>query len=489
MKLLRYAAVIVLLGCIVVAPRPALAALRGEIHVHSDVSTGDFSLDGLADLAEKQGVDVLMLSENYLVRIEYSLPPFRALTRVTYADRSVRAYGIERFLARVAATQRRFPRLVIIPGVEVIPHYYWTGSPFDLDMTLHDTQKNLLIFGLSDAAKLRGLPVIGNGAGQFTLASVIDVVPALLLIPGVRLLLVKRQQRIRIGRAWVIVRRRRWITGTLFCVIGTVAAVRAWPFGGDRYPYWQNPGLAPHQDLINHVHDLGGITVWSFPEARDTGERFVGPVHVSWRTDPYPDDLLRTSRYTAFGAVYEDTTSFEHAGRGWDTVLGQYARGERSQPAWAMAESGFHGFHAGKRIGHVQTVFLTNDRSEAGVLDTFKRGRMYALLRSGTAPLSLAEFTVTGGSTSAGTGETLRIPAGTLLEVRIGVDIGGGAAQPIRVNLVRNGSIVASWAADAPCRLVYREPFDGAPGYFRLGVGVVNTPGRLLSNPIFVKAS
>ena len=89
--------------------------------------------------------------------------------------------------------------------------------------------------------------------------------------------------------------------------------MRAWPFAVDRYPSWTSPGVAPYQDLIDHVERTGGSAVWSFPEARDDGERKFGPVLVRHRTGRYPDDLLRTVRYTAYGAIYEDTTTFERA--------------------------------------------------------------------------------------------------------------------------------------------------------------------------------
>jgi hypothetical protein len=475
------------LTCAAAGPAGALEALRAELHAHTDISTGDFSLDALADLAGKRGIDVLLLSENYLVRIEYGLPPFRALTRVVHEERSVLSHGADRYLARVAATRRRFPRLVIVPGVEVIPHYYWTGSPVNFDLTLHDTQKNVLVFGISDPEKLNALPAIGSGGTRFSLASLVDVLPVVLLVPGVRFIIVKRQQRIRVGRAWVIVRRRRWIIGTVCCLIGALAVVRAFPFSAERYAYWQPLGVAPHQALIDQVREWGGVTVWSFPEARDAGQRFVGPVRVSWRTEPYADDLLRTFRYTAFGALYEDTTRFEQPGRGWDRMLGEYVAGERSQPAWAVAESGFHGYRAGKQVGAVQTVFLASERSEAGVLDAFKRGRMYGLLRLDGPQLALGDFSVTDGSAVAGLGETLSVPAGTPIMVQIGLDVQGGTTQRVRVNLVKNGTIVQGWASEAPGALTYRDTFDGTPSFYRVDVMAVGAPSRLLGNPVFVK--
>ena len=142
--------------------------------------------------------------------------------------------------------------------------------------------------------------------------------------------MLKRRAAQRVGHAVVVVRRRRWLAGGFLCAVGALALARAWPFTGDPYPPYSGLGLAPHQALIDYVDRLGGVTVWSLPEARDSGEQWFGPVHVAWQTDPYPDDLLRTFRYTAFGAIYEDTTRFDLGGGGWDQLLRQYAAGERS---------------------------------------------------------------------------------------------------------------------------------------------------------------
>jgi hypothetical protein len=458
--------------------------LPALLHVHSTLSTGDFSLDELAELAEKAGLGALLLSENYLLRIEYGLPPFRALTRVVSEQRSVLGGGgAARFLAEVAEAQQRNPRVLLIPGVEVVPHYYWTGSPVALDMTANNTQKNLLVFGLA-AGPLEALPVTGNAAaGRFDWSVALDLVPGLLLIPGALLLATKRRSTQRVGYAVLVVRRRRWLAGGLLCAVGALALARAWPFTAEPDPPYADLGLVPHQALIDYVDKLGGVTVWSFPEARDSGEQWYGPVRVSWRTDPYPDDLLRTSRYTAFGAVYEDTTRVELPGGGWDQLLLQYARGERSRPAWAVGESGFHDFTAGKGIGPVQTVLLVSERSERAALDAMKRGRMYALLRGADSALTLAEFAVTDGVGNARSGDTLRTPAGAPLEVRVSVDTADGASRAVRVALVRNGALAGAWAAATPFRVVHREVYDGAPAFYRLDV---RGPGRLLSNPIFV---
>ena len=468
------------------APAAALERVRGVVHVHSDLSTGDFSLEGLVGLADQQGIGALLLSENFLARVDYALPPFRALTRVSREERAVGA-DPARYLARVAEVQARLPHVLLIPGVEVIPHYYWTGSPFALDMTVHDVQKNLLVFGLTDPQALAALPVAGNApGGTYTVQSVLDALPVLLVIPGVVLLVRRRAVRARLGRgAWVVVRRRAWGPGLVCCALGVAALVRGWPFTSDGLSPWHDLGTAPYQALIDHVDKAGGVTVWSLPEARDTGEQYVGPVRVGWLTEPYGDDLLRTFRYTAFGAVYEDTSTFEQPGAGWDRLLAEYARGERSRPAWALAESAFHGHTAGKQVGPVQTVFLVADKSEAGVLEAFRRGRMYAVQRTRELGFDLTEFSATAGAATAGMGETLSAPAGMPIDVRIALDATDGGRHDVRVTLVRNGGLEVLERGATPFRAVRRLTAGDAPLVLR--VEARGAQQRVLSNPIFVK--
>jgi len=351
-------------------------------------------------------------------------------------------------------------------------------------MTVHNEQKNLLVFGLA-APALESLPVTGNAAaGRFAWRAALNLVPGLLLIPGALLLATKWRSLQRVGRAVVVVRRRRWLAGGVLCAVGALALARAWPFSEDPDPPYSDLGLVPHQALIDYVDKFAGVTVWSLPEVQDSSEEWFGPLRVSRRTDPYPEDLMRTFRYTAFGAVYEDSTRFELPGGGWDQLLRQYAAGERSRPAWAVGESAFHNVTAGKSVGGVQTVFLVSERSERAVLDAMKRGRMYALLRGAEPGLALAEFAVSDGDGNAVSGETLTTREGAPLEVRVGVDAVDGSARAVHVVLVRNGTLAGAWTATTPFRVVHREVYDGAPAFYRLDV---RGQGRLLSNPIFMK--
>jgi len=459
--------------------------LPAIVHVHSDLSSGEFSLEELTDMAERQGLGAVLLTENYLNRVEYSLPPFRALTRVTYESRSVHG-RLDEYLARVAQARAVRPRVLVLPGVEVMPHYYWSGSPLSLALTLHDTQKNLLVWGL-DARALAALPVIGNAAGGIAgLQTLLDVLPVVLIVPGGLLLTRPRARRRMLGRAVVVERRRAWLPGLVLCALGVTTIVRAWPFTQPVHSAWADAGSAPYQDLIDYVERAGGVSVWSLPEAADSGRQAVGPVQVSWTTEPYPDDLLRTFGYTAFGALYEDTTRVERPGEAWDRLLLEYAAGQRTRVPWALAESAFHDNSAGKRVGTIQTVFFVRERTEAGVLEALRAGRMYALQRTRDAGLALAELIAIAGDAAAISGQTLRATPGAPVEVRVAIATLDQRPVNARMTLIRNGSVVAAWSGTTPLRATHRETWDGRPAVFR--VEARGAGGRLLSNPVFVRA-
>ena len=464
-----------------------LTPLPAVVHVHSDLSTGQYTLEELAEMAHRQGIGALLVSENYLNRVEYGLPPFRALTRMSHESPSVHG-RLAAYLARVAAARAARPGVLLVPGVEVMPHYRWMGSPLGLELAISGTQKNLLVFGVTDPATLAALPVIGNAtAGEYSLQSLLDALPVVLAIPGVLLLFLKRRRPRRIGSAVVVFARRQWGPGLVLCALAAATLVRGWPFTSTAYSAYEDPGAAPHQAVIDWVEQRGGAAVWSFPEARDAGTHTIGPLRVSWSTEPYPDDLLRTFRYTAFGAVYEETTTVERPGGAWDRILAQYAAGERSRPAWGLGESGFHDTNAGKRLGRVQTVFFVRERTEAGVLEALRQGRLYALHRTPQTALTLGEFGATSGQSRAVSGETLRPAPGATVDIALAIDAAGTPATDLKVVLVKDGTIAQAWAGATPFRGMHREAWDGRPAVFRIearGAG-----GRLLSSPIFVKPS
>ncbi len=491
-----------------IASAEAWRQVPAVLHAHSDFSTGDFPLDRLVALAESQGVDALLLAENYHLKVEYGLFPFRSLLRFTREEPSVLSRGAENYLSSVAEVRRRFPRMLVLPGVEVVPQYVWRGSLLTGDLTMWNLQKNILVFGVTDPEALKRLPTTGNPAlARPSIEGLIDALPGLLILPGLWLLLRKRRSRKSVGRFVVVEEQRPWLSGSLLVLIGVAVLVWGYPFYSDPWsPYRDDLGVEAHQALIDQVEALGGATVWSFPEAGDFSQQKLFFLSLTVKTEPYPDDLIRTFRYTGFGGIYEQPTRFTEPGGNWDYLLGKYLAGERSRPSWAVGESGFHGLRGAKKIGPIQTVFLVREKSEAAILEALKAGRMYALRRGPGYALSLDDFALVRAKSgrpeakreqapgreipeAAVSGETLAVPAGGEIEVRGSIQASDGGEHPIRVTLVRNGEIARVWAAKTPFRIAHRDGFAGRPAYYRLDVRGPSRDHHLLSNPIFVKPS
>src|SRR5213594_1442365 len=355
-------------------PGQAWRPVTTVFHVHSDMSTGSDSLESLVAQARSYGIEAIILTDNLLLRYEYGLFPLRGLIRRTVALPSIMNSGVDRYFEAIREVNRRHPDVLVVPGVEVVPHYYWTGSLIGKDLTMHDSQKNILVVGLPSETDYKRLPVAGNYAAyEFGWPTVLWLSPVLLVAPAIWLLNRRAERKVSVG------------LGVLFLIVAGLLLFNNYPFGRPPFDIYQDGnGLQPYQRLIEYVRERGGLTVWSMPEVRDSHRYSFGRLGiVTVKTDPYPDVLLQTRHYTAFGALYEDTITSTDSGGVWDAVLGEYASGRRATPVWGMGESVFHSRgQAGKELFDVETILWVRERTEPALLDAMAKGRMYTVLRS-----------------------------------------------------------------------------------------------------------
>jgi hypothetical protein len=82
-------------------------------------------------------------------------------------------------------------------------------------------------------------------------------------------------------------------------------------------------------------------------------------------------------------------------------------------------------------------------------------------------------------------GETLRAPAGTPIELRLGVAASDGRRHDLRVAVVGNGKLRVLERGATPLVIVHREISDGTPLVLRADVR--GTQQRVLTNPIIVR--
>lgn len=473
---------------------PVLRPVVTVLHAHSTWSSGALSLEDLIAQARSRNVEAVFLAENHLQRFEYGLPPLRTLLRHRVEYPSVLPKGPDAFLRAVHAVNEKQRDVLIIPGVETIPHYFWTGNLLGGTLTMHNAQKNVLALGLYRAEDYQALPVVGNdGSARWGLGSLWLLSPVLLIIGGVWLLRVKRRRVIRLRHFRVAEERRLIGPGVLCLAAGILLLANNYPFRPPSVsPYDDAAGLTPHQNVIDFVAARGGISVWSLPEARDHQVVTVAGLRATIRTDPSPEDLLRTDRFAAFGGIYEDTTTFTEPGQGWDQLLLEFLHGRRAAPAWAVGEAAFHfEGQAGKRFGDVQTVILAARKDAAAILDSLRAGHAYALLRTPEEGLALDRFqAISPDAPAAEAGSRLALRAGARPEIHAVVGTAGGKRLPVEVRLIRSGSLVQTFRGDTPLALRWTDaPLTmGSKSFFRLDIRAAGGH-RLLSNPVFLDAS
>ena len=458
--------------------------LLATVHVHSTASTGELTVEALAQRAEQLGLDVLILTDNFSLRYEYGLWPLPGLLKHRVSFPSVLEYGIERYLDEIAAAQSRHPKLIILPGVEVAPHYYWTGSLVRRTLTMHNAQRNLLVLGLSKPEDYRSLPASGNPASNtFDWRGAVNGAPILLVVPAVWL-----WRPFRLGGVRQLSRR------TVACVLMALAVTlvaNAWPLSQPAFStYDERLGYRPYQALIDDVREKGGLVFWSMTEARDFHEYAAGLLGVvTIKTESHPEALLMTTGYTGFGGLYQDGRTIIKPGELWDRLLQLPANEQRPIPV-LIGELAFHGLSdAGKDLHRLMTVLSVRERTVAGVMEALRSGHAYAVGEGDHhVQLRLDEFRVAcqSGSKSASVGDRLDPADARDLMVRLSITASDRDRHPVKVRVIRSGQVVAQLAGETPFRIDWPDTNAPTEEPMTYRVEITGT-GELLSNPIFVR--
>ena len=71
--------------------------------------------------------------------------------------------GAAKYLRAIRKARQKYPEMIIIPGSEANPFYYWTGSYFKKTLTAHDYERRILTIGMEEPKDYENLPVLHNG--------------------------------------------------------------------------------------------------------------------------------------------------------------------------------------------------------------------------------------------------------------------------------------------------------------------------------------
>lgn len=199
-----------------------LFQVPAAIQIASTVSDGKYSLDEIVRTARENGIKIVILGERDFMRWEYGLWPLRGLIKKTVESNSLFAYGIERYFKEIERLRKQNPDMLIIPGVESAPFYYWEGSPFRENLKIKNWHKHMLIVGLKKIEDYENIPSLSNPRG---------------------------------------------------------------PGGSFRYDqYHGDLGPKPYQNLIDYVNQRDGLIYWAHPEAGNISSR--GDIGIETREYP-----------------------------------------------------------------------------------------------------------------------------------------------------------------------------------------------------------
>jgi hypothetical protein len=448
----------------------------GLIDLRTDFSDGSHTLEHIIHLAKKRDFDVLFITDHDRKVLEYGVRPFQNIIKKRVETASINKGGPVNYLNMIRSASKQHPDMILIPGAESAPFYYWRGSYFKKNLTVCDWEKHLIVVGMETPEDFAELPILHNGYSTRHLSSRVSLgllLPIISFAAGLFLITKRRILR---------------VSGIVLSFVSLLLLLNNHPFRSSPYDQYHGyQGIAPYQLLIDYVNSRGGMVFWNHPETKSGG----GKIDFIFKdTPPYPQVLIESINYTGFAALYGESPTITEPGNAWDMVLKEYCSGQRGRPAWGISSADFHKEGAaGEKLGNFTTVFLVKHKSKEDILEALRNGRMYAYRGDVTLPrLVLEDFSIFDSKTSMRgvMGESISIKNYPVLNIRV------TALSPERgniatVRLIREGELLNTFSGEIPltinCTDEYFEPEKKT--YYRLDVR--DTKNRIIvSNPIFV---
>lgn len=443
----------------------------GLIDLRTPFSDGEHDLDFLVNLARKRGFEVLVLNDHERMAMEYGVFPLRNIIKKKVEKPSVNLIGAQKYLDEVARVNSKYPDMLVIPGVETAPFYYWSGNPFTKGLTAHDWEKHILVMGLEKADDIAALPALHNKTASAYNSRQISLILVFLSVAILGLFIVR----------W---KNFRFI-GLILIVSGGAFSLNAALFNSSQFDqYHGEQGIAPYQRLIDYVNDKGGVTFWNHPETR-TGIGKKDIIRVE--TKPYPEVLNDSKEYTGFATLYGDLITAIEPGNKWDKVLLEYCNGQRTKPVWGISTADYHGEgESGEELGNFATIFLMKQLTSDAVYNALKNGKMYTTQGAYHKRGILSEFSIfdKDRGISAVSGDELPLTQPATIKIKVHAYDGG--AYKAKVRLIRDGELAKSYTNTTPFTIEFEDSYfsKGKKSFYR--VFISGDMGRIVSNPIFV---
>ena len=281
--------------------------IEAILHIHSTYSfKGELTPEEIVGIAHEKGLGAVVFADDAIVKISYGVFPFRNLLKISVEETSVFKRGLHHYLRELEKVHRKYPSILVMPGLEVAPFYYWGKFPLLGKGIVRDWNKHMLVMGL-DERGFRSLPLAGCGplpCKPFKVKDLFRFWGVLSILLGISCFKKRAvSYRDEMGRILSPPSPLFRSIGWSLVLAGTLGLVENYPYCEPAVTIYSSVGkILPYQRVIDHVQKKGGLVFWAHPEARDI-PRTVGP--VTFLTNPYPEALEETKEYTGFAVFHE----------------------------------------------------------------------------------------------------------------------------------------------------------------------------------------
>ena len=466
----------ILLILLVLSPSTVFAnylQLDAVVGVKTRFSSGCSTIEEVAEIARQRSVDVVLYTDLIRNSLEYGITPFERIFRKKEEMASILTSSATGYLSEIQTVNSKIPDVLLIPGMEANPFYYWTGSVFKDDLVAHDFEKRLWAFGLETPSDYEHTPILNSNFSKKVSGSVSPWFAGGLAFFLASIFMVVRDiyRKLSAGLA----------------VVFLLITFNYHPFQSSPFDqYHGSQGIYPYQKWIDHVNSAGGLTFWAGVSAPN-GMRKMGSIQLE--TMPYPEDLVLSKNATGFESISFDASAQINSGMEWDHILREYTIDKREKPLWGLGGNPITcDGENGQTLGQTRTIILARERSQQAILDAMKAGRMYAVRQVDENRLSLDDFKLLDRNTGriATLGEELALE--DYPELRGSIRSLKGGEKSAIVTIIRNGTIIKEETVPLPYQFSWQDKEVEKRGrsYYRVNVSVGDTE-YLGSNPIFVR--
>jgi len=436
------------------------------LHIHSNFSSGKNSIEEILDLARQYNIDCVVMTDHFLRKVEYGLWPFRGIIKKSVSLPSVMKLGVEKYLSKIEEINKKQKDVIVIPGLEITPHYFWSIE--ENSLVINNLHKHMLIIGLDKKNLFYFLPVIGNEADAGKI-KILSFWPVVFILLGL------------------------FLKSKFLVIISIILLGLNYPFKSLPFEQYKSYFELPYQYLINFINSIPqdcGITpliVWAHPEATNYEKKVllkkIRGLSISTQTKPYCGSLLKTYDYDGFAIFAEGYRQAGGECNIWDEILNEYCKGVRKRPVFCYSEVDYG--ESTDELFVKKNILYVRQKDYKNILLALKKGNFYSLWRDKEKELVLENFRFCDEKAIFG-----EIYNKNVDKIKISFDVKFNPEtknnKKIVVRIIKNGNVVFTKEGYDYVNVFFEEEKPKTKSYYRIFIES-EYPNMIATNPMFVE--